>query len=169
MDEEINVCDKSVFSGLYHELFGKMRNIFYYQYGQAQKAEEYVQGAFIELWKNCESVGKETAAAFLYSETKKRFLKDSEHYTVRLRFKVSGAKQTEEEYTGPEQYQVGTEHRERLSKGLSGLSELQRVVLLMHRIEKLPYQEIADILALEVGVVEEEICSAVRNLKEELS
>ena len=51
-----NVCAESVYQRVFKEQAKDIRNFLYYKCGSVEQAEDWMQEAFLRLWKNCAKV-----------------------------------------------------------------------------------------------------------------
>lgn len=162
-----SVCKKQVYKTLYFKLSEQLRNYFYYKCGDFQQADDYLQEAFIRLWKNCKKVSKESAKSFLYKVGTNLFLHDIAHAKVKLKF-ASYQKGVAEEGTrvdSPDYKMEQDEFRQKLEKAISNLTSAQREVFLMNRIDEMKYREIAEVLGISQKAVEKRMTGALKELR----
>ena len=161
--ESRSVCEDVVFDQIFQEHAESLRNFCYYKSGNLLEAEDLVQEAYIRLWKNCAKVPFTKAKSFLYKVAQNLFLHKVEHQKVVLKFlRRQGKKQNME---SPEYLQEEKEFLDRLEHAISSLSEKQRVVFLLNRINGKSYQEIAEMLDISVKSVEKRMHRALLSLR----
>jgi len=161
--EERSVCEEAQFGRVFAEQAEGLRNFCYYQCKDLDEAEDYVQEAFVRLWKNCAKVPFANARAFLFRVARNLFLHKVEHQQVVMKFIRRQPKPID--HQGP-QYQI--EEKEllgRLEQALANLSEKQRTVFLMHRMDGHSYKEIAAQLDISVKSVEKRMHRALLALR----
>ena len=122
--------------------------------------------AFIKLWENCKSVIFEKARAFLYTTANRMFLNQVEHEKVVLNFAKN--QNQRDNIQSPEYLLEEKEFKTQLEKAISDLPTSQREVFLMNRIDKLTFQEIADIQGVSLSAVHKKMYKAMDRLKESL-
>ncbi|TRX62791.1 RNA polymerase sigma factor [Fulvivirga sp. M361] len=135
----------------------------YYRCGDLDKAEDLMQEAFIRLWENCKKVIFEKAKSYLFTTANRLFLNQIEHEKVVLSFEKYSQPQAEVE--DPEFQLRGKEFKAALEKAIADLPTSQREVFLMNRIDKMPFEEIADIQGVSVSAVHKKIYKALDRLR----
>ena len=135
----------------------------YYRTGNAAKAEDLVQEAFVRLWKNCAKVVMEKAKSFLFSVANNLFLDGVKHQKVVLKFQQLGGSSSTNQ--SPEYLLEEKEFQQRLENAIQGLTEKQRTVFLLNRIDKMTYKEIAAHLDVSVKAVEKLMHKALVQLR----
>ncbi|MEM6801970.1 MAG: RNA polymerase sigma factor [Bacteroidota bacterium] len=161
--ENQSVCKEAVFDQIFQEHAETLRNFCYYKSGNLNEAEDLVQEAYIRLWKNCAKVPYAKAKSFLYKVAQNLFLHQVEHKKVVLKFlRRQHRKQNLE---SPEFLQEEKEFLKRLEEAISSLSEKQRLVFLLNRINGKSYREIADMLGISVKSVEKRMHRALLSLR----
>lgn len=159
-----NVCEKKVFEDLYEVHAESLRNFLYYKCGNLQQAEDITHDAFSKLWLNCAKVIFEKAKSFVFTTGKNLFLNQAKHRTVVLKFNTK-AKVHDNDHEDPQFLMEHEEFKQKLEKAISELTEAQRVVFLMNRIDKLTYKQIAVALEISDKAVEKRMHNALKNLK----
>ncbi|MEO0468588.1 MAG: sigma-70 family RNA polymerase sigma factor [Bacteroidota bacterium] len=158
-----SVCQEAVFDELFLSHATDIRNFCYYKCQDLEAAEDYVQEAFIQLWKNCAKVPFQKAKSFLMKVAQNRFLDQVAHQKVKLRFVRKQVPKINLEHP---QFQIEEkELLDRLEEAINALSEKQRVVFLLHRIDGKSYKEIAGMLGISVKSVEKRIHRALLSLR----
>jgi RNA polymerase sigma factor (sigma-70 family) len=161
-----SVCEEKNYQKLHKEHGRSIRNFIYYKCGSLEQAEDIVQEAYIKLWENCKNIVMEKAKSFLYTVAQRLFINQVRHQKVELHFiKENSTPKLSED---PSYILREKEFRQELEKAISGLSEKQREVFLMHRIDKMSYEEIAAALEISVKAVEKRMHQALSALKEKV-
>lgn len=166
MEEKQSVCQPKVFEEVYNTHAESLHNFMYYKCGDRDLAEDFVQEAFVKLWKNCAKVLFEKAKSFLFTVSNNLFLNNIAHKKVVLKHQKLGAKHHTNET--PEFLMEEQEFLKKLEKAIADLPEKQRVVFLLNRIDKKKYKEIAEILEISVKAVEKRMSSALKVLREKI-
>lgn len=161
MSKEKSVCDEINFQALYESYAQDVRNFMYYKCGDLAQAEDFTQQTFLKLWTNCKKVVFEKAKSFLFTVAKNDFLKDIAHQKVKLRFQQLTTTDTEKKSEQADESIRKKELKEALEEAISNLTEAQREVFLLNRIDKLKYREIADMLNISVKAVEKRMQKAL--------
>jgi RNA polymerase sigma-70 factor, ECF subfamily len=131
-------------------------------------AEEVVQDVMLELWRRRESIVLTgPLRAYLHQSTRNRALNQLRHgRTVRKSEPFvrppTAAPQADSRATS-------RELREATRDAIEALSEAQREVFELSRVEGLTYPEIASVLSISVKTVEARMGRALRHLRERLA
>ncbi len=166
MEKKESICDQKVFEKIYNSHSESLRNFIYYKCGDIDKAEDFVQEAFIKLWKNCTKVLVEKAKSFLFTVTNNLFLNDYAHKKVILKHQQE--KRTHQTNENPEFLLEEKEFMVKLEKAIADLPEKQRIVFLLNRIDKKKYREIAELLDVSVKTVEKRMSLALKVLRDKI-
>ena len=158
-----SVCEEAQFDRVFTQHAEVLRNFIYYKCKDLEQAEDYVQESFLRLWKNCSKVPFGKAKSFLFKVAQNLFLHQVEHQQVVKKFLLRQEKPIDMEHP---QYQVEEkELQNRLEAAIAGLSEKQRVVFLLHRMDGKSYKEIAEMLDISVKSVEKRMHRALLVLR----
>ena len=135
----------------------------YYRCGDLDRAEDLMHEAFTRLWENCQKVILEKAKSYLFTTANNLFLNQVERAKVALTFEKSQT--TRIESNDPEAVLREKEFKNVLESAIASLPESQREVFLMNRIDKLSFQEIADIQNVSLSAVHKKMYKAMDKLK----
>ncbi len=160
-----DTCQPDVFRDLFHRLAGELRRFAFYKSADWAAADDTAQEAFLRLWNRCRDVPAEKARAFLYAAVNNLLIDRARHEKVRFRFAEHEKSAPAAASPSPETELENREIDELLEKALGELTEAQREVFLMSRVEKLRYLEIADRLGLSVKAVEKRMHGALVELR----
>ncbi len=166
---EINsksVCEETNYQALFEEHSRSVRNFIYYKSGQLHLSEDIMHDSFIKLWEKCSDVFFDKAKSYLFTVANRLFLNHIEHNKVVLRFEKSNLDHSRP--STPEAVLHEKEFKIKLEKAISNLSEGQREVFLMNRIDKISYKEIASMLDISEKAVEKRMSKALKALKDEV-
>ena len=161
-----NICSQSIFEKIYKENIEILRNYLYYKYGDLSEAEDVAQNAFIKLWENCANIAPEKAKSFLYVTANNMSLNVIKHEKIVLKYRTYSKKDIT--YENPEYQMMSDEFQKKIDRALNELSEKQREVFLMNRIDRLKYKEIADILGISIKAVEKRMHLALQQLRKKI-
>ena len=165
--KEDNVCEPKVYESLFHEHSESLRNFMYYKCGNLDQAEDLAQDAFIKLWQNCAKVIKEKAKSYIFTIANNSFLNEVKHKKVVMNFEKSSTFSTVEKET-PEFIIEENEFKDKLENAISNLTEAQREVFLLNRIEGKKYREIAEMLDISQKAVEKRMSKALITLRKSI-
>jgi len=135
----------------------------YYKCGNQDQAEDLVQEAYIKMWDNCAKVMYEKAKSFLYTVANNMFLNEVAHKKVVLRYKLTPRSSVTKE--DPEFIIEEKEFMSKLQNAISNLTDGQREVFLMSRIDKKSYKEIAELLSISIKAVEKRMHGALVKMR----
>ena len=160
------VCDEKVFSSIYNEYSKDLHDYLYYKYGDQFNPNDKVQDAFIKLWDNCKEVTLNKAKGFLFMVAKNMMLNDIKHQKIVLKHQQIKPK----DYTNetPEFLLEKEQFLQKYQRALSNLTEEQRVVFLLNKVEGKKHIEIAEMLNITKKVVEYRIYTAFAKIKSEI-
>lgn len=159
-----DTCQESVFNDLFRKIAPLLRNFLCYKFKDVDSAEDMVQEAFMVLWKNCTQVIPEMAKAYVFRVAQNQMLKLVDKEKVKQKHIPFISKTT---HTEDPQFQMEfTEFDERIQQAIGRLSEGQREVFLLNRVEKKTYKEIAELLEVSVKAVEKRMHKALVKIRE---
>lgn len=162
------ICEEQTFHKVHEDYAAPLRNFLYYKFGSLEKARDCAQESFIKLWENCHKVAFEKAKSYLFTIANRLFLDHVSHQKVVLKFEKHEAKSSVQMEYNPEYIYRGSEFKQELETAISNLSDKQRTIFLMSRIDKSSNKEIAETLEVSVKTVEKHITSALKNLRSNL-
>ncbi|WP_051554799.1 RNA polymerase sigma factor [Maribacter antarcticus] len=163
--QESNVCQESVYNGIFKDTSKTIFNYIYYKFGNEEKAHDAVQEAFIKLWENCAKVPPKKAKSFLYTVANNLYLNVLKAEKIRLKYADKSLKNTNE---NPEFIMEEKQFQEKLDAALESLPENQRVTFLMNRIDGLKYTEIAELEGVSIKAIEKRMHLALKSLRKKI-
>jgi RNA polymerase sigma-70 factor (family 1) len=163
--QESNVCQESVYNGIFKDTSKTIFNYIYYKFGNEEKAHDAVQEAFIKLWENCTKVPPKKAKSFLYTVANNLYLNVLKAEKVRLKYADKSLKTTNE---NPEFILEEKQFQEKLDAALESLPENQRATFLMNRIDGLKYTEIAELEGVSIKAIEKRMHLALKSLRKKI-
>lgn len=163
---EPSICEEKNYNELFRKHYESVTKYIYYKCGNLQEAEDIVQNVFIKLWKLCDTVSFSKAKSYIYTACNNLFLNAVAHKKVVLKHQKTITHTTDNE--SPDFLIQVEEFREELKKAINNLSDKEREVFLLSRIEKKTYREIAEMTGLTVKAIERRMSIALKQLKEQL-
>lgn len=161
-----NMCKDEIFKKFYLKHVTLLRNFIFYKFGSAENAEDITQNAFIKLWENCKKIPESKAKSFLYKTAVNLSLNAYKHQKVVINYSSSISKRIENET--PEFQLIEKEFQIKINQAIAELTEKQREVFLLNRIEKIKYASIAEMLQISVKAVEKRMHSALLQMREKI-
>ncbi len=144
-----------------------MRYAISFTEGDQDEAEELVQGAFVKLWGQRDTLEfQNSVKAYLYRMVHNQALNRLRAQHTHERYTQHQARQMAQEYESP---QDDPELQQRFRKVLDALPAQCRNVFELSRFEALKYREIADQLGISIKTVETHMGKALRILRLELA
>jgi len=161
-----SVCQENNYRKTYSDNAQKLRNFMYYKCGNLEKAEDFMHEAFTRLWENCKNVVLEKAKAYLFTTANRLFLNQIEHEKVTLKFEKQFSHRDNRQ--DPQFELEEEEFKQQLEDAIASLPESQREVFLMNRIDKMSFQEIADVQGVSLSAVHKKMYKAMDKLKDQV-
>ena len=162
-DLQENICDEKLFSSFFSSFSQELHNFLYYKYGTLYNPADKVQEAFIKLWTNCKKVTPSKAKGYLYTVANNMMLNEAKHQKIVLNYKKIPT-QDKNNYN-PEFLLEEKEYLEKYKTALSKLTEAQREVFLLNRVEGKRHKEIAELLGISRKAVEKRLYTALEKLR----
>lgn len=168
MEKNINntICEERVFERIFKKYSKDLHNFLYYKYGSKLDPQDKVQEAFVKLWDKCADTTPEKAKSFLFTIANNSMLNAIKHEKVKLRYAQKPITSSTNE--NPEFLLEEKEYLNKYERALSNLTEAQREVFLLNRIDKKRHQEIADMLGISKKAVEKRLYTALAKLRKEI-
>jgi len=126
-----------------------------------------VQDAFSKIWENCSKIDFTKAKTYLFTTINNLFLNTVKHNKVVLEY-AKAAPYLDKTNESPEYIFEEEEFKKKLQDAISLLTESQREVFLLNRIEGKKYREIADLLDVSQKAVEKRMSGALKILREHI-
>lgn len=165
-----NICEESLFSRLYEKHAKNLHDFLYYKFGEQFNPEDKMQEAFVKLWRNCKNVSPDKAKSYLFTVANNMMLNETKHRKVVLSYEKKKQKKadTHSDLQDPQFLMEEDEYLKKYQKALASLTEKQRVVFLMNRVEGKRHKEIAELLDVSRKTVEKRLYSALKKLRKEI-
>lgn len=161
-----NICEEQLFSSIFNKYSKDLHDFLYYKFGELLNPKDKVQEAFIKLWENCGKVSPDKAKSFVFTTANNLMLNEVAHQKVVLKYAQTKPKHYTNE--NPEFLMQEDEYNKKLQKAISNLTEAQREVFLMNRIEGKKFKEIASLLDISTKAVEKRIYGALDKLRKDI-
>lgn len=166
MKPKKSVCEATHFDAIFKQHSRTLRNYIFYKCGDSDLAEDLVQEAYIKLWDNCKKIPFENALFFLKRVANNAFLNVVKHKKIVLQHEQ--IQKSEIDIENPEFLLEEKEFMQKLENAIASLSEKQREVFLLNRIDKKTYTEIAIFLDISKKAVEKRMHNALKTLRKEI-
>lgn len=151
------------FKCYFDRYYDQIRNFCYYKCGDPALAEDLTQETFLQVWRKRAEIRQETLANLLYTIAGNLYTSEARHQQVVFRFEQ--IPKQDRDHEDPSYLLELEQFREQLDQAIAALPEGSREVFLMNRIDKLKYQEIADMLGISIKAVEKRMYIALKNLR----
>ncbi|MFV8342958.1 RNA polymerase sigma factor [Flavobacterium sp. XS2P39] len=166
-DENSTLCDENHFRDFYLKQVQSATNFAYYKCGDNEVALDLVQDAFTKIWENCSKIDFSKVKTYLFTSISNLFLNTIKHQKVVLRY-AKDAPNLDTNNQSPEYLLEEQEFKQKLNSAIASLSEAQREVFLLNRIDGKKYREIADLLDISQKTVEKRMSAALKILKAQI-
>ncbi|WP_242205937.1 RNA polymerase sigma factor [Aestuariivivens insulae] len=161
------LCQESYFNSFYLEHIQSLSNFAFYKCGDKAASLDLVQDAFSKVWENCSKIDFTKAKTYLFTTVNNLFLNRVRHQKVVLSY-AKDSPYIDQTNLSPEYLLQEDEFKQKLQQVISGLSEEQREVFLLNRIEDKKYREIAELLNISQKTVEKRMSGALKILRKKL-
>ncbi len=159
-----SLCNEHFFNKFYTTHIQAASNFAYYKSGDKSTSLDLAQEGFIRVWENCTTIDILKAKSYLFTVINNLFLNKVKHQKVVFAYAKSSP-YLDVDNQNPEYLLEEEEFKERLKKAIEGLTEGERVVFLMHRIDGKKYREIASTLEISQKAVEKRMSAALKKLR----
>lgn len=167
---EIQQGNERVFEMIFRKYYQSLSNYAFNFLKDMDDSEEIVQGVFLKLWEQRESIEISVSLkSYLYRAVHNTCLNRIKHLKIQDVYKEYNAEFLEETYDSATDLLYKNELEKRIAEALSKLPEQCRLIFKLSRFEELKYQEIADQLGLSIKTVENQIGKALKIMRTELS
>lgn len=155
--------EKREFINLFNEMFQPIKNYVYYKVGDIEVAEDIAQDTFAKMWEKRREIRQKTMKSLLYAIANNLCKNRFEHQQVIYDFANNYDRNQWD--VSPEFEMELKEFNLKLQNEIARLTEKNRTVFLMNRIDGYTYKEIADNLGISVKAVEKRMKNALTDLK----
>ena len=167
MNTTKKLCDEAYFNTFYLEHIQHASNFAYYKCGDKDNALDLVQDAFSKIWENCSSIDFNKAKTYLFTTVNNLFLNKVKHEKVVIEYAKS-APYIDLNNESPEYILEEEEFKKKLQNAIALLTDKQREVFLLNRIEGKKYREIAEMLDISQKAVEKRMSLALGILRKKI-
>lgn len=157
---------KVEFKDLFDSYFDSVRSYLFYRGAEEEMATDLAQDVFMRVWEKQLKVSAKEAKGLLYKIAGDMFI--SRYRREKLEMNYRKTLQFNDPENSLEDQLQYNELKANYTKALAQLSEKNRTVFLMARMEGLKYHEIAERLKISVKAVEKRMSSALAYLKKAL-
>jgi RNA polymerase sigma-70 factor (family 1) len=162
-----SLCDEIYFNEFYTSHIQSASNFAYYKSGDKDTSLDLAQEAFIKIWENCAKIDLNKAKSYLFTVVNNLFLNTVKHEKVVFEYAKSSP-YLDTNNQSPDYLLEEEEFKEKLKRAIANLTEREREVFLMNRIDGKKYREIAEILALSQKAIEKRMSSALKKLRTQI-
>ena len=149
----------SQFKEIFIQYSKEINSYIYFLSGNENLSKDLTQDTFLKLWERADKIKMQSVGSLLYTISKNLYLDQYRREQVKFKYWKSPRSTVENE--NPEYLMEQQEFHQRLTETIERLSEPQRVVFLMNRVEKLKYREIAEKLDISIKTVEKRMQQAL--------
>lgn len=163
--------DRQVFSCIYRQYIQAL-----YSYGMkvaedTELVEDCIQELFIYLWKTRENLSDTDSIKFYLFKSLRRRIISTREETLRLHKKTEGAAQGRDTAEFSYEHllvsrQAEAEQSEKLTNSLNALTKRQREAIILKFYDNLSFQEVAEVMSLNIKSTYNLISKAIEALKE---
>lgn len=152
------------FKEIFDTIYEPLKHFIYYKSGNIIEAEDIAQEAFLKVWEKRSEVKKATVKAYLYTIAGNICI--NKHLQKKVVLKFENAQKRETRAANSPEFELEMkEFNQQLQNAISDLSEKNREVFLMNRIDDMTYNEIASNLDISVKAVEKRMKNALSSLR----
>lgn len=161
------LCEENHFRDFYLKNVQAANNFAFYKCGDKDAALDLAQDAFAKIWENCSKIDFNKVKTYLFTTVNNLFLNNIKHQKVVLKY-AKAAPNLDINNQSPEYLLEEEEFKQKLQNAVASLSEVQREVFLLNRIDGKKYREIAELLDISQKTVEKRMSGALKILKAQI-
>lgn len=162
----ILILTQQEFKELFEIHFAPLRKYVFFRSGDTELATDIAQETFLRIWEKQKTIQSDKVKGLLYKMANDLFIT---HYRKERRsFDFFKYYQLDGEARSPEEEMVFNQLKQRYHRILAEMSEKQRTVFLMSRVDGMKYSEIAEINGISIKAVEKRMKNALEFLKANL-
>ena len=160
----------SQFEDLFKSQYEKLCAVANQYLKDLEAAEETVQAIFVKFWENRELIiVSQSHNSYLHTSVKNSCLNQLKHLKIKEAYKEHNQREIEYEENQIEDHTSENELAAKIKTAIDDLPEGRRNIFILSRYEGLKYKEIAERLNISVKTVENQMGSALKFLKTQLS
>lgn len=159
-----DLCTEKNFRAFYKKHSRDLHNFMYYKCGDTNVASDLTQEAFIKIFENCSKISFSKAKSYLFTTANNLFLNVAKHEKVKLTYNKQNPSE-DRDNENPDFLLREKEYMQQLQKAIANLTEAQREVFLLNRIDGKKYREIAEMLDISEKAVEKRMMGALKSLR----
>lgn len=159
------LCDEANYKAVYLQYSKSLYRFLVYAYGSAVDAEDITQNVFLKLWEDCSRFHLKNIKSLIFTMGKNMSLNQIKKNKISQGYTFSNLVYSQT----PEHKLEEKEFHEKLINAIAQLTENERVVFMMNRLEDLSYKEISLRLNISQKAVEKRMHQALKKLHGQLS
>ena len=159
-----SLCNEIYFNEFYTVHIQSASNFAYYKSGDKSTSLDLAQEAFIKIWENCAKIDFSKAKSYLFTVINNLFLNKIKHEKVVFEYAKSSP-YLDVNNQSPDYILEEEEFKEKLKRAISDLTEGEREVFLMNRIDGKKYREIAEMLEISQKAVEKKNVIGIKKVE----
>ncbi|WNJ17621.1 RNA polymerase sigma factor [Pontibacter sp. G13] len=158
--------DKTLFEHIYTQHVGEIRRHLYYRSGREEIANDLTQETFLKVWEGSYEYDPQKIRALLFKIAGGLFLDFVRREKLQIdHLEAFSFKLKESVAPDPD----ATFYLQQCEQALLVLTEKERTVFLLNRMDGLTYPDIAESLGLSVKAIEKRMSKALKKLKTHLN
>ncbi len=158
---------RQLFKEIFDNHFDTVRNYIYYRSGDSELATDIAQDTFLRIWEKQIDINNRNIIGLLFKISGDLFISSYRKQKIAASFKLNIESMVDNQ--SPVDKIQFIELKNKYSLALNSLSDKQRAVFLMSRIDNMKYHEIADAIGISTKAVEKRMRNALSHLKKELN
>lgn len=165
---EKSLCNENDFNDFYRTNIQFINNFSFYKSGNKDVSLDLVQEAFLKMWERCAEISYEKAKSYLFTSVNHLFLNKIKHEKVVIKY-AKNTPYKDITNQNPEYLLEEEEFKIKLQKAIEDLTNAEREVFLLNRIDGKKYREIAELLNISQKAVEKRMSSALKKLRQKIN
>jgi len=162
-----DICKEKIFKEVYSKYAKDLKRFLFLKFQDLETAEDVMQETFLKLWKNCHKVIFSKVKSYLFTLGNNAFLDIKKHEKIVKNHQKTNNFSHSTIQT-PEYLMIEEEFLEKIEKAIENLTDKQREVFVLGKIEKKKYKEIAEELGISIKAVEKRMMAALIKIREEI-